>query len=118
MRRERNLLRGAAQGHVEHPPEWCGLRRLRQPVAIIVGTGPYPKATPMHEVTRILSAIEQGDPSAAEQLLPLVYDELRKLAAQKMDLYFNLLEEHEDIVAECVFENIYSRHICRLFGLK
>src|SRR5512136_2901427 len=38
----------------------------------------------MHEVTRILSAIEQGDPSAAEQLLPLVYDELRRLAAEKM----------------------------------
>jgi RNA polymerase sigma factor (TIGR02999 family) len=36
------------------------------------------------DVTRILSAIEQGDPHAAEQLLPLVYDELRKLAAQKM----------------------------------
>jgi len=38
----------------------------------------------MTEVTRILSAIEQGDSSAAEQLLPLVYDELRKLAAQKL----------------------------------
>jgi len=38
----------------------------------------------MTEVTRILSAIEQGDPSAAEQLLPLVYDELRKLAARKL----------------------------------
>ena len=38
----------------------------------------------MHDVTRILSAIEQGDPSAAEKLLPLVYDELRKLAARKM----------------------------------
>jgi len=38
----------------------------------------------MTEVTRILSAIEQGDPHAAEQLLPLVYDELRKLAAQKL----------------------------------
>ena len=36
------------------------------------------------EVTRILSAIEQGDPNAAEQLLPLVYDELRRLAAEKM----------------------------------
>src|SRR5262249_36975384 len=35
-------------------------------------------------VTRILSAIEQGDPSAAGQLLPLVYDELRQLAAQKL----------------------------------
>jgi RNA polymerase sigma factor (TIGR02999 family) len=39
---------------------------------------------PMSEVTRILSAIEQGDPSAAAQLLPLVYDELRQLAAQKL----------------------------------
>jgi RNA polymerase sigma factor (TIGR02999 family) len=38
----------------------------------------------MSEVTRILSAMEQGDPHAAERLLPLVYDELRKLAAQKM----------------------------------
>jgi RNA polymerase sigma factor (TIGR02999 family) len=38
----------------------------------------------MSEVTQILSAIEQGDPHAAGQLLPLVYDELRKLAAQKL----------------------------------
>jgi len=38
----------------------------------------------MTEFTRILSAIEQGDPLAAGQLLPLVYDELRKLAAQKL----------------------------------
>ena len=38
----------------------------------------------MSDVTRILSAIEQGDPHAAEQLLPLVYDELRKLAAQRL----------------------------------
>ena len=38
----------------------------------------------MSEVTRILSAIEQGDPHAAEKLLPLVYDELRKLAAQRL----------------------------------
>src|SRR5438876_5952340 len=38
----------------------------------------------MNDVTRILSAIEQGDPHAAEQLLPLVYDELRQLAAQKL----------------------------------
>src|SRR5437899_6391152 len=38
----------------------------------------------MTDVTRILSAIEQGDPQAAEQLLPLVYDELRTLAAQKL----------------------------------
>ena len=38
----------------------------------------------MHDVTAILSAIAQGDPHAAEQLLPLVYDELRKLAARKL----------------------------------
>ncbi len=38
----------------------------------------------MTEVTRILSAIEQGDPLAAEKLLPVVYDELRKLAAQRL----------------------------------
>ncbi len=38
----------------------------------------------MSEVTRILSAIEKGDPTASEQLLPLVYDELRKLAAQRL----------------------------------
>src|SRR5262245_32735070 len=38
----------------------------------------------VNEVTRILSAIAQGDPSAASQLLPLVYEDLRKLAAQKL----------------------------------
>jgi RNA polymerase sigma factor (TIGR02999 family) len=38
----------------------------------------------MTDVTRVLSAIEQGDPLAAGQLLPLVYDELRKLAARKL----------------------------------
>src|SRR5207237_1732758 len=41
-------------------------------------------ALAMNDVTRILSAIEQGDPHAAEQLLPMVYTELRKLAAQKL----------------------------------
>src|SRR5436190_6348310 len=38
----------------------------------------------MHEVTRILEAIETGQTQAAQQLLPLVYDELRRLAAEKM----------------------------------
>jgi RNA polymerase sigma factor (TIGR02999 family) len=38
----------------------------------------------MNDVTRILSAIEHGEPKAAEQLLPLVYEELRKLAAQRL----------------------------------
>src|SRR5215467_16302505 len=40
--------------------------------------------SPMSNVTRILSAIEQGDPHAANELLPLVYDELRMLAAAKL----------------------------------
>jgi RNA polymerase sigma factor (TIGR02999 family) len=38
----------------------------------------------MDPITNVLNAIERGDPSAADQLLPLVYDELRKLAAQKL----------------------------------
>jgi RNA polymerase sigma factor (TIGR02999 family) len=38
----------------------------------------------LSDVTRILESIEQGDPKAADELLPLVYDELRKLAASKM----------------------------------
>jgi RNA polymerase sigma factor (TIGR02999 family) len=38
----------------------------------------------MNEITRILSDVERGDPQAAEQLLPLVYDELRKLAAHRL----------------------------------
>ena len=42
------------------------------------------KDAPMTDVTQILSQIEDGDPSAAEQLLPLVYEELRKLAAAKL----------------------------------
>ena len=66
----------------------------------------------MSEVTRILSAIEQGDPHAAESLLPLVYDELRKLAAQRLarerpgqtlqatalvhEAYLRLVEGHPD----------------------
>src|SRR3954447_15551332 len=55
-----------------------------------LGRGPGPWAlrprrlSAMNEVTRLLSAIEHGDPKAAEALLPLVYDELRKLAARKL----------------------------------
>ena len=40
-----------------------------------------------------------------------------KLAADRMDEYFRLLDAHKDVVADCVFENIYHRHICRLFNL-
>src|SRR5438445_5495694 len=49
-------------------------------------TSPSRASPPMNEVTRILSAIDSGDPNAAEQLLPLVYEELRKLAGQKLAL--------------------------------
>jgi RNA polymerase sigma factor (TIGR02999 family) len=48
-----------------------------------VGTSTI-KIVSMSDVTSMLSAIENGDPTAAEQLLPLVYDELRQLAAQKL----------------------------------
>ena len=41
------------------------------------------EAVSMNDVTRILSAIEHGDPKAAEELLPLVYRELRRLAAKR-----------------------------------
>ena len=47
--------------------------------------GTRPVNEPRADVTRILNAIEQGDPRAASQLLPLVYDELRRLAARRMD---------------------------------
>ena len=43
-----------------------------------------PHVTPMHDVTLLLQKIEQGEPQAADQLLPLVYQELRRLAAAKM----------------------------------
>ncbi len=44
----------------------------------------FGKRAGMNEVTRIINAIQQGDPQATEKLLPLVYEELRVLAAQKM----------------------------------
>jgi DNA-binding GntR family transcriptional regulator len=56
------------------------VHRLR---TVIMGNTQCRRRLAMSEVTRILSAIEDGDPHAAAQLLPLVYDELRKLAAQK-----------------------------------
>src|SRR5262249_33703951 len=53
--------------------------------AILRQIGVFSQRSPvMTDVTRILAAVEKGDPHAAEQLLPLVYDELRKLAAAKL----------------------------------
>src|SRR5207253_6203486 len=67
-----------------------GLARIEHHRATALGPGPAgPAERPlaaqsMKDVTRILSAIEQGDRRAAEQLLPLVYDELRQLAARRL----------------------------------
>ena len=48
------------------------------------------------------------------QLIHVAY----KLAALKMDEYFKLLDKNEKTVSKCVYENIYNRHICRLFEIK
>jgi len=48
------------------------------------------------------------------QLIHVAY----KMAAERMDEYFSLLKENEKKVSECVFENLYNRHICRLFDLE
>jgi len=48
------------------------------------------------------------------QLIHVAY----KMAALKMDDYFRLLEKHESTVSQCVYENIYNRHICRLFDIR
>src|SRR5215471_13600602 len=65
-----------AAKHWPLPIAICIVRRADPPARIVVH--------PLIEVTRILCAIRQGDSHAAERLLPLVYDELRKLAAQKL----------------------------------
>ncbi len=57
---------------------------LKKSNAVKTITGLSPQVAPMPQVTSILSAIEQGDGRAAEELLPLVYEELRHLAAQKL----------------------------------
>ena len=51
---------------------------------LVVGSRFRATLESVSDVTRVLEAIEQGDPKAADQLLPMVYDELRKLAAHKM----------------------------------
>src|SRR5271154_3893821 len=50
----------------------------------IPSCGRCPGGLPMNDVTHILTAIERGDPKAAEKLLPLLYDELHRLAAQRL----------------------------------
>ena len=66
-------------------PDGMGPRRATPPgPGSVTATGPLLAAGAMNDVTQILAAIERGEPRAAEELLPLVYDELRKLAAQRL----------------------------------
>jgi len=58
--------------------------QLLRPVTTFSLSGALVWPNRMHEVTQILSAIEQGDPHAPEKLLPLVYDALRRLAAERL----------------------------------
>jgi DNA-directed RNA polymerase specialized sigma24 family protein len=53
-------------------------------LVVPINSGTKIRLPPMPDMTRILSQIEQGDRAPAEQLLPLVYDELRRLAARKL----------------------------------
>src|SRR6266404_6394165 len=62
-------------------PSWRKSRRRRRTSDVAPRFG---YAVVMPDITQILNAIEAGQTQAAEQLLPLVYDELRKLAAQQM----------------------------------
>src|SRR5262249_1329367 len=71
--------RGADPGLCDPPTG-----RRRSDAARRQGTSGLTASLAMTDVPRILSAIEQGDTKAAEQLLPLVYDELRKLAARRL----------------------------------
>ena len=64
----------------------------------------------MSDVTRILCAIDQGDPAAAEQLLPLVYEELRRLAAQKLS--------REKPGRRCRLPRWSTKRICGLWGAR
>jgi hypothetical protein len=65
----------------------------------------------MSEVTQILTSIEQGDPKAAEELLPLVYQELRRLAASKMAIhYFAGLTHQETAQVLSISEKTVRRH--------
>jgi RNA polymerase sigma factor (TIGR02999 family) len=65
------------------PPGWGPHCSSQSELFCTLTTGPIILA-PVSDVTRILSAIEKGDSHAADQLLPLVYDELRKLAVQRL----------------------------------
>src|SRR5262245_11283839 len=77
---DRSSLANSASDARSTPPKRASLR----PPPSETNRTPRGRLPRMTDVTRILSAIEQGDPHAADQLLPLVYDELRRLATQQM----------------------------------
>ena len=60
---------------------------------------------------------EQGNPDYNPNIRQLIHVAY-KLAAMKMDKYSSLLQTHEAVVSGCVYDNIYNRHICRLFDIK
>jgi hypothetical protein len=77
----------------------------------------------MKEVTRILDAIQQGDPKATDALLPLVYDELRRLAAQRMasetpgkTLQATATDANSDTAADLARKKGFSRIVLILSG--
>src|SRR5262249_29023198 len=87
-----SLIEGLADPRLTDAPAFRSATPAAWFIPFVLGyTDPWsvrrlflPRARAMSEVTQILSAIEQGDSGASEKLLPLVYDELRKLAAQKL----------------------------------
>src|SRR5207244_1215935 len=82
VRAEAPFDRGAQRTDAPYQGLGGGAQRTDAPYQSQVGKAK--RAQQMSDVTHILNAIEQGDPKAATELLPLVYGELRKLAASKM----------------------------------
>ncbi len=76
-----DLPRSALGARPKHKGIWRHLDSTGDTMDAVLFWG----ASAMNDITRVLCAIDLGDPQAAEQLLPLVYAELRKLAAQRLD---------------------------------
>lgn len=73
------------KGKRENSPRVWGITfPADSPEVVCVGAGGRVCSTSVDEITRVLQALEQGDAQAADRLLPLVYDQLRRLAAQKL----------------------------------
>jgi hypothetical protein len=112
-----DFVKGIYSQAVERSEELCA------PYAdvIDIDVASLPSAdTVMHWNSSKFSATLQHIPGNPEynpdmrQLLHVAY----KLAAHDIESYYRLLQQHENVVGECVFENIYKRHLCRLFELE